>query len=171
MPTRSHPATKHRSRAWSSVAETEAPDFAESSTRLKQAASHEDDETEQAIQASLSAALDDLDKLELFAPEPVAAKRSRGVMPKIPRGMPPLPHGRIIPPLPVSRPSLGPRVLESLKPKVPVEKIPEPKPAVQVATAPVAPQPRRWPGILLALLMLALLGAALWWLASTAQWR
>ena len=45
------------------TAETAAPVFAESSTRLKQAAP--DAEIEEAIQASLSAALADLDKLEL----------------------------------------------------------------------------------------------------------
>jgi len=141
------------------VAETEAPVFAESSTRLKQA-TPDLDETEAAIQASLSAALDDLEKLELFAPAPIAAIRSHGVAPKIPRGMPPLPHGRIIPPLPVSRLSVVPRLLESLRPKPKAEnpKSPEPSPAAPLATAPA----RRGPRLVIAVLMVVLLGAGLW---------
>jgi len=156
---RSQPATKHRSSAWSSAAETEAPVFAESSTRLKRA---DTDETEEAIQASLSAALAELDNLELFAPEPVAPKRAPGVMPKIPRGMPPLPHGRQIPPMPVARLSLVPRLIKSLRPKIVSEKFREP--ALPAAKGLVAVRRRRWPGIMLAVLTVGLLGAGLWWM-------
>jgi hypothetical protein len=156
-------AIKHRSAAWSSAAETEAPVFAESSTRLKPAAS--DAEIEEAIQASLSAALADLDNLELFAPEAVAPKRSPKVMPRIPRGMPPLPHGRLIPPLPVSRLSLVPRLIATLRPKAAIRTSPEPglELATRAAKVPVAARPPRWPGVVLALLTIGLLGAGLCW--------
>ena len=139
--------------------------MAESSTRLKQAAP-DADELEQDIQASLSAALDDLDKLELFAFPPAQPKRAPAVLPKIPRGMPPLPHGRLIPPLPVSRLSLVPRLIESLRPKTSLSKRPEPEAVVEPAKLPVAhvaTRPRRWLSVALALLTLALLGAGWWW--------
>lgn len=165
MPIRHSPrAIKHRSQAWSSSAETQAPVMAESSTRLKQAAP-EADELEQDIQASLSAALDDIEKLELFAPEP---EHFRAFKPKIPRGMPPLPHGRRIPPLPVSRSSLVPRLLESLRPKPGIGEHLEPEVPVGAApflvTPALADRPRRWPGVALVLLTLAVLGAVWWWL-------
>ena len=138
--------------------------MAESSTRLKQAAP-EPDELEQDIQASLSAALDDIEKLELFAPEP---EHFRAFKPKIPPGMPPLPHGRRIPPLPVSRSSLVPRLIESLRPKPSVGEPSEPETTIDLAPLPVCPasaaSSRRWPSVALVLLALVVLGAAWWWL-------
>ena len=161
----SQQATKRRSSSWSSAAETEAPVLAESSTRLKQAAP-EAYELEEAIQASLSAALDDLDSLEFFAPQPLP-RRSPGVVAKVPRGMPPLPHGRIIPPLPVSRLSLVPPLIESEKPRPIAAKSAEPEPklvpqAVKIPVTLVAARPRRWPGVMLVLFALALLAGFSW---------
>lgn len=160
-------ATRHRTSAWSSTAETDAPAWAESSTRLKQAEPDEQElELEEDIQASLSAALDDLDKLERFSPQP-SAKRSRAVKPKVPRGMPPLPHGRVIPPLPVSRLSLVPRLVESVRARRSVAPARHLEPLVQAAPEPnivAAPGPRRWPGVVLALFALCLLGVGGWWL-------
>lgn len=169
MPIRhSQGATKHRSSAWRSGAETEAPALAESATRLKQARPDARElELEEDIQASLSAALDDLDNLELFTGEPAPPKRSRGVKPKVPRGMPPLPHGRVIPPLPVSRLSLVPRLVESVRARRSVAPARQPEPVIQAAPAPeivAARTPRRWPGVVLALLVLCALGAGWWWL-------
>ena len=178
MPVRHGPgATKHRSSAWRSGAETEAPALAESATRLKQAQPDAGEaELEQDIQASLSAALDDLDNLELFLSEPAPPKRSRALKVKVPRGMPPLPHGRVIPPLPVSRLSLVPRLVESVRARrsvaparQPVALAAQPTPVAQAAHQPsvVAAQGRRrWPGVVLALALLALclLGAGWWWL-------
>jgi hypothetical protein len=166
MPIRHSQGAKHRSSAWSSSAETQAPGLPESSTRLKQAEpdAHEL-ELEQDIQASLSAALDDLDKLELFA-QAAQPQRPPAVMPRIPRGMPPLPHGRLIPPLPVSRLSLVPRLIQSLRPTPSSVKSAHSEPevhAVMVPTTVGAARSRRWQTVALALLALALLGA-LWWL-------
>jgi hypothetical protein len=144
---------------------------AESSTRLKQAPS-EADETEAAIQASLAAALDDLERLEQVMPASPGRARPQRVQPKVPRGMPPLPHGKVIPPLPVSRTSLLPRLMRSLRPKAsiatpaaPATPRPHETALQQPATElPLPAQRSNWPGVAAALLVLALLGAVVWWM-------
>jgi hypothetical protein len=157
----------HRSKAWRSVAETDAHLVAESSTRLKQAAT-EADETEAAIQASLAAALDDLERLEQVPPATPARNQPPRVLPKVPRGMPPLPHGKVIPPLPVSRTSLLPRLMQSLRPKPSAATATQPyasETALQrPASAPAQRARPRWPAVVAALVALTLLGAGLWWM-------
>lgn len=152
---RTQQAPVHRSAAWRSSAESALP---ESATLIKQARPLCEDETEAAIQASLSAALEELEQLEQGARPPRASQKM-----KIPQGMPPLPGGRAMPPLPFAR-------VISLRPR----KSAAPKPAVAVAVAvdvpvlparppePVLPAPGRWPGIIAAVLGVLLLGAAIW---------
>jgi hypothetical protein len=130
-------APANRSSAWRSPAESELP--AESTTRIKQAPRVSDDETEAAIQASLSAALADLDELETAPPR---------------LGMPPLPFSELNEPERISLPHAWPPPLPVSTPLAP----PTPQ---SVATAPEPPL-RRWPGIVAALLGMALVGAALW---------
>ena len=148
---RTQHATVNRSAAWRSSAETDLP---ESATLLKRAPPYFEDETEAAIQASLSAALEELDQLELGATPPRPSQKI-----KIPGGMPPLPGGRAMPPLPFAR-------VLSLRPRRPAA--PEPPASEYVALPParqrepVLPPPARWPGIVAAVLGVLLVGAAIW---------
>ena len=172
------PVSVHRSAAWRSVAESEVP--SQSSTRIKQH-SYDFEETEAAIQASLSAALVELDELELgptatkpTPPQPASAKPklTLGVAPKIPRGMPPLPGGRRMPPLPVAlRRSLTPFLSPFQRSKRPSGPGPQTAAARAIAMSPpptrapslaLDPPLRRWPGVVAALLGVTLVGAGLW---------
>jgi len=95
---------------------SEAPGEAESGTRIKRAAEHED--LKATVTASLDAALDALDHLELTDEQ--AAKTPVAPAQRMPKGMPPLPFGpnlpKNMPPLPkagtsksLSPPKKGPR--------------------------------------------------------------
>jgi hypothetical protein len=81
-------------------ARSEAPGEAESGTRIKRAAAHED--LKVTVTASLDAALDALDHLELTDEQ--AAKTPLAPAQRMPKGMPPLPFGpnlpKNMPPLP-----------------------------------------------------------------------
>lgn len=160
---RTQQAPVHRSAAWRSSAESALP---ESATLLKQARPYCEDETEAAIQASLSAALEELDQLELGTKSPRSSQKM-----KIPNGMPPLPGGRAMPPLPFARVlSLRPR-----KSSPPAQAVAPDERAVPVLPAapdvsllsprrhePVLEPAARWPGVVAAVLGLLLVGAAIW---------
>jgi len=68
--------------------------------------------------------------------------------------------------MPIARLSLVPRLIESLRPKVVSEKFCETElePALPAPQEPLAVRRRRWPGVMLAVLTVGLLGAGLWWL-------
>lgn len=141
----------NRSAAWSSTAESGLP---ESATVRKHDRVQADDATEADIQASLSAALEELEQLESGAKPPRASQKM-----KIPRGMPPLPGGRAMPPLPFARVfSLHPRKSASAKPPVSNEVLLLPRSQPELPIAPA----KRWPGIVAAVLGVLLLGAAIW---------
>lgn len=142
-------ASGNRSAAWSSSAESGLP---ESATVRKHPRVHADDATEADIQASLSAALEELEQLESGKPPRASQKM------KIPRGMPPLPGGRAMPPLPFARVlSLRPRQSAAPKPvSNEVLVLPRSRPEQ------LLPPPKRWPGIVAAVLGVLLLGAAIW---------
>ena len=134
-------APANRSSAWRSPAESELP--LESSTRIKQAKRFSDDELEAAIQASLSAALADLDELETAPPR---------------RGMPPLP----LTPVSERKPQSIP-LPTAWPPPLPFpEPIPSAPPTTPRAAIAAEPPLRRWPGIVAAVLGVVLVGAALW---------
>jgi hypothetical protein len=133
----------------------------ESGTRIKRA-DPQADETREAIFASLDAALRDLDQLELGKQPPSSTRI------KLPRGMPPLPGGRMIPPLPV-------RLRESLAPLrrslAPLKKSLAPRPPAAPAMPSERPAPR-WPAYVAAVLGLVLLSAAAWltWVGPQLPW-
>jgi hypothetical protein len=151
MSSRRHQQTSaNRSAAWRSSAESGLP---ESATQLKQARTHTEDEIEVAIQASLSAALEELEQLELGPTPPRPSQKMR-----IPHGMPPLPGGRVMPPLPFAR-------VLSLRPRKPTA--PPPRATDDVPLLPVRQQEpdlllQRWPGVVAGVLGVLLVGAAIW---------
>jgi hypothetical protein len=160
---RTQQAPVNRSAAWRSSAESALP---ESATLLKQARPYCEDETEAAIQASLSAALEELDQLELGTKSPRPSQKM-----KIPKGMPPLPGGRAMPPLPLARVlSLRPRKSATPAPAAAPDE--RELPALPVAQEvslppmrrhePVLEPAARWPGVVAAVMGLLLVGAAIW---------
>jgi hypothetical protein len=157
---RTQHASIHRSPAWRSAAEIDLP---QSATLLKQARPYSEDETEAAIQASLSAALEELDQLEQGAKPPRPSQKM-----KIPPGMPPLPGGRAMPPLPFARvlslrPRKSARPARSLADTAPVLPAVPHEPSRPVPWQGVEPPPAaRWPGIVAAVLGVLLVGAAIW---------
>jgi hypothetical protein len=77
----------------STRASSEPPIPAQSATRIKRATPPVED-LDESVQASLDAALEDLDRLEL----PDAAPRAPVAAPqRMPKGMPPLPFGPTLP--------------------------------------------------------------------------
>jgi hypothetical protein len=133
----------------------------ESTTRIKRA-DPQADETREAIFASLDAALRDLDQLEHGKQAPSSTRI------KLPRGMPPLPGGRMMPPLPVRlRESLAP-LRRSLAPR---KESLAPRPPAAAAMQNERPAPR-WPAYVAAVLGVVLLSAAAWlsWVGPRLPW-
>jgi hypothetical protein len=130
----------------------------ESSTRIKRGPAHSED-AEAAIQASLAAALDELDFLETASPSeslPRAQRPSQAGFRGFPKGMPPLPVAKPfpqnMPPLPVMQQAVA-------LPRVAV-----------LAAAPisaVAPTRRSTKPVAVALLLVLGVSAGALWFATT----
>jgi hypothetical protein len=143
---------------------------AQSSTRIKRSAGLSED-SEAAIQASLGAALDQLDQLELEVPRPRVSPTSLPI-PTLPKAMPPLPLPRALPPNmpPLPTAAKRPPPLPAALPTTPLPtaaRRPPPLPAALpttpelLATATLAPvpPPRRGSAKPLAVALLLTLGA------------